>query len=87
MAKFPGRRGDKVWGKFDYPVTRTQKETLDGLWYMMSGLPKSDENLDLPTDAFYSQHPVSGDVVIGLVHHSVSVHRSGRLTSNEKGRF
>lgn len=85
MAKFPGRRGDLKWGTYDYPVTRTQKATLDGLWYMMSGLPRAHPaNGDMPEGYFCSQYHTNGDVVMGLNHHSVSVHRDGRITSNEK---
>lgn len=88
MAKFEGRRGDLTWGIYDYPVTKTQFATLDGLWYMMSGLPKgfgqdSKGAYALPRGAFYSQRPDNGDVIIGLNHQSVSVHRNGRITSNE----
>lgn len=84
MAKFAGRRGDLTWGVFDYPVTRTQKAALDGLWYMMSGLPRSLNNVRHPADSFYSQNGSDGAVIIGLNHESVSVHRSGRITSNQK---
>ena len=81
VTKFEGRPGDFSWGKYDYPVTRTQKETLDGLQYMMSGLPKSLEGL--PQGYFCSQRPDNGDVVIGLNHQSVNVDRNGRITSNQ----
>jgi hypothetical protein len=81
MAKFEGQPNDLVWGRRDYPVTRTQKATLDGLRYMMTGLPHSDHD-DIPQGYFCSQNESNGDVVIGLHHHSVSVHRNGRLTAN-----
>lgn len=89
MAKFPGRKGDLVWGIYDYPVTRTQKATLDGLWYMLSGLPKAFGQdgkgvYALPQGGFYSQNTNDGGLVIGLNHQSVTVHRNGRITSNEK---
>lgn len=87
MAKFAGRKGDLTWGVYDFPVTVTQKQALDGLWYMMSGLPLGFQQKGrwaLPAGAFYSQRETNGDVVIGLNHHSVSVHRSGRITSNER---
>lgn len=83
MAKFAGRRNDLVWGKYDYPVTRTQKATLDGLWYMLSGLPRAYLS-DLPRGGFYSQNPDDGGVVIGLHHQSVTVRRTGRITSNQE---
>jgi hypothetical protein len=86
MGKFPGKPGDQVWGVYDFPVTFTQKQALDALWYMMSGLPRGFQQKGrwaLPAGAFYSQRETNGDVVIGLNHHSVTVHRSGRLTSNE----
>lgn len=84
MTKFAGHKGDLTWGKYDFPVTRTQKSTLDGLWYMMSGLPRSHPmNGDMPAGYFCSQRPSSGDVVIGLNHQSVNVHRNGRITSNQ----
>lgn len=83
MAKFPGRRGDLKWGMYDYPVTRTQKAALDGLWYMLSGLPKAYDPPNLPEGGFYSQYPTNGIVIIGLNHRSVSVHRNGRITSNQ----
>lgn len=96
MAKFAGRKGDLKWGAFDFPVTKTQKATLDGLWYMMSGLPKVPRALslrpdvsdgwDLPKRCFYSQKESNGDVVIGLNHESVTVRRDGRLVGNEASR-
>lgn len=85
MARFVGRRGDLVWGTYDYPVTLSQKTTLDGLKYMMRGLPRAkawDEGI--PEEYFCSQRPDNGDVVIGLHHNSVNVHRNGRITSNER---
>jgi hypothetical protein len=85
MTRFAGRKGDLTWGRFDYPVTRTQKATLDGLWHMMNGLPRGYEqrgSYALPEGGFYSQRPDTGDVVIGLHHHSVNVHRNGRITGN-----
>lgn len=84
MARFTGRRNDLVWGKFDFSVTRTQKATLDGLWYMLSGLPRVYMAGDLPAGGFYSQREDTGDVVIGLYHQSVSVHRNGRISSNQE---
>lgn len=87
MAKFAGRRGDLTWGKYDYPVTKTQKATLDGLWYMMSGLPRGFQQTGswaLPDGGYYSQTEENGDVIIGLHHQSVTVHRNGRLTSNQR---
>jgi hypothetical protein len=83
VTKFDSHRGDLKWGKFDYPVTKTQKATLDGLWYMMSGLPKAYDDDGLPQGGFYSQNEKTGAVTIGLHHRSVNVHRSGRITSNE----
>lgn len=86
MAKFAGRRGDLKWGKFDYPVTKTQKATLDGLWYMMNGLPRSHSaNGDTPEGYFCSQTPSNGDVVMGLHGCSVTIHRTGRITANTHG--
>lgn len=90
-SRFKGKRSDLKWGKYDYPVTRTQKDTLDGLWYMMSGLPRTynpEEARDprgytLPEGGFYSQRPDNGSVIIGLHHFSVTVNRWGRITSNE----
>jgi len=87
MVKFAGRKGDLTWGKYDYPVTRTQKEALDGLLYMMSGLPKwspSNGYPLMPQGYFCSQREQDGAVVMGLNHHSVSVHRNGRITSNDR---
>lgn len=81
MAKFPRRRGDLKWGVYDFPVTRTQKEALDGLWYMMGG---SGVYSEMPQGGFYSQTPSNGDVVIGMNHRSINVHRSGRITSNKE---
>jgi hypothetical protein len=82
MARFAGRDGDLKWGPYNYPVTPTQKATLDGLWYMMSGLPTYNGE---PIGYFASQQPNTGVVFIGLHHKSVSVHRNGRITSNEEG--
>jgi hypothetical protein len=81
VTKFAGRPGDFSWGKYDYPVTRTQKEALDGLRYLMSGLPQSREGI--PEGYFCSQRPDNGDVVMGLHHQSVTVDRNGRVTSNQ----
>lgn len=83
MAKYAGKRGDLTWGKYGYPVTRTQKAALDGLWYMMSKLPRA-YNSDIPAGGFCSQREDNGDVIIGLHYCSVNVHRNGRITSNER---
>jgi hypothetical protein len=85
VAKFAGRRGDLKWGVYDYPVSPGQKATLDALWYMMSGLPRGFQQTGpyaLPEGGYYSQNEKNGDVIIGLNHQSVTVHRTGRLTSN-----
>lgn len=87
MAKFAGRPGDRTWGKYDYPVTITQKASLDGLVYMLSGLPRAQNQPDLWQGGFYSQNPTDGGVIIGIEHQSLTVHRSGRITSNEETRF
>lgn len=80
MSQFKGRRGDLTWGKYEYPVTRTQKETLDELRYLMTGLPHVGiPNENLPKGYFCSQRPDNGEVVIGLHGYSVSVRRNGRL--------
>lgn len=84
MPIFAGRRGDLTWGEYNYPVTRTQKETLDGLWYMMSGLPQAGFGQKIPEGGFYSQRENNGDVIIGLHHCSVAVHRNGRITGNKE---
>lgn len=85
MARFTGRRGDLIWGVGDFPVTRTQKATLDGLRFIMSRLPRAHpSNGNMPSGYFCSQHPDNGDVVIGMHHCSVNVHRNGRITSNER---
>ena len=82
--RFVGRRGDLTWGKFDYPVTKSQKSALDGLWYMMTGLPRQDPpNGHLPQGLFYSQRPDTGVVIIGLHQYSVNVHRSGLIVGNQ----
>lgn len=72
------------WGLYDYPVTQTQKNTLDGLWHMMSDLPRAYNSPTLPEGAFYFQRSDNGDVIIGLYHCSVSVHRDGLLTINKE---
>ena len=83
--RFAGRREDLTWGKFDYFVTKSQKSALDGLWYMMSGLPRSyDRQGASPEGSFYSQRPDTGAVIIGLHQCSVTVHRSGLIVSNQK---
>lgn len=84
MAKFAGRPGDLKWGKYDYPVTRTQKDSLDGLVYMLYGLPRALDNPDLWQAGFYSQNPSDGGVIIGVNHQSVTVDRNGRVMSNER---
>lgn len=83
MAKFRGLPGDLTWGVYNYPVTRTQKETLEGLHYMMTGLPRAHPaNGDMPQGYFCSQRESNGAVVVGLHHHSVSVYRTGRIRGN-----
>lgn len=78
---------DTMWGRYDYWVTEEQKETLDGLWYLLRGLPRAYDNPDsLPVGGFYLQQP-TGDVVIGLHHCSVTVHRNGRLSVNRGGEY
>jgi hypothetical protein len=84
MAKYAGRRGDLKWGVYDYPVTRTQKASLDGLLYLMRGLPRAHAMYDLWEAGFYSQNPNDGGVILGVNHQSVTVHRNGRITSNER---
>lgn len=81
MAKFEGRPGDMTWGRYDYPVTRTQCETLDGAWFLLTGLPISRMRDDAPRGVFYSQTP-DGMVVIGKNHRSINVDRNGRVTGN-----
>lgn len=81
MANFEGRRGDLKWGVYDYPVTNTQKISLDGLWHMMGGNGPYSET---PKGGYYSQDSSNGDIVIGMDHRSVRVHRSGRVTSNRE---
>lgn len=83
MALFSGRRGDLTWGIYDYPVTRTQKAALEGLKYMMSGLPRALDNV-IPEGYFCSQRADNGTVIIGLHHCSVNVDRNGRITSNKE---
>lgn len=86
MAKFAGRRGDLTWGKYAYPVTKTQKDALDGIWYMLKGLPRGIEQTGywaLPEGGFYSQNLENGSVIIGLHHNSATVYRSGHVVSNE----
>lgn len=81
MAKFAGKRGDETWGPYNYPVTPSQKMTLEGLEYMMSGLPTWPTN-GRPKGFFCSQMPNTGVVVIGLNHRSITVHRNGRIERN-----
>src|SRR4051794_30217173 len=84
MAKFAGRPGDLKWGKYEYPVTPTQKLSLEGLVYLLHGLPRALDSKDLWQGGFYSQNPRDGGVIIGLNHQSVTVDRNGRITSNEE---
>lgn len=82
---FPGKSKDFKWGRYDYPVTKSQKRSLDALWYLLSGLPReymgSFEDT-LAEGSFYSQDAVTGNVTFGLCHKSVTVDRRGRLMSN-----
>lgn len=87
MAKFAGRPGDLKWGKYEYPVTPTQKLSLEGLVYLVHGLPRALRQPDLWQGGFYSQNPSDGGVIFGLNHQSVTVKRDGRIVSNEEGRF
>jgi hypothetical protein len=87
MPRFKGRKGDLTWGRYNYPVTQSQKDTLDGLEYLMRGLPRAHPaNGDIPEGYFASQNLLDGGVIIGLHHNSVTVHRTGRITSNERMR-
>lgn len=84
MIRFKGRYDDLKWGAHNYSVTRTQKETLDGLWYMMRGLPRTNPlHGTIPEGYFCSQRLDNGAVVIGLHGHSVSVGRNGRVVGNK----
>ncbi len=82
---YKDRKGDLVWGRFDYSVTRTQKATLDGIWNLFRSLPRGYDSPDdgSPQGGFYSQNPSTGAVIVGLNHRSVTVHRTGRITSNQ----
>lgn len=83
MAKFAGRRGDLKWGRHDYPVTQTQKVSLDALLNLMSGLPRAYNQPDLWEHGFCSQNAGHGGVIFGVNHQSVTVGRDGRLYSNQ----
>lgn len=90
MTKFEGSKGDLVWGTYAYPVTKTQKETLDGLRHLMNGLPRArslSANGEFPDEYYCSQRSDNGDVIIGLHRNSVSVHRNGRITSNQMAKY
>lgn len=82
MGIFAGRHGDMQWGKYDYPVTSTQCETLDGIWFLLTGLPISQMSRVHGVGVFYSQTESDGVVIIGREHRSVSVDRNGRVTGN-----
>lgn len=79
--KFRRRYGDLMWGKFDYPVTPTQKKSLDGVAYVLGFSPGRTER-EAGFTYFYSQDPYSGEVIIGQNHRSLNVNRDGRITSN-----
>lgn len=82
--KFKAKTGDLRWGKYDYPVTRSQKQSLDGIMNLFDTLlPRSSENPKMPHDGFYSQLPLNGAVIIGINHRSVTVNRHGRVISNQ----
>jgi hypothetical protein len=83
MAKFVGRRGDLKWGPYDYPVTKTQKITLEGLHNIMKGVPRTNRG-KMPAGYYGSQRPSDGGIIVGLNHYSVTVHRNGRITSNRE---
>jgi hypothetical protein len=80
--KFKGRPGDLTWGPFGYPVTQTQKAAVEGIVFMLSSLPRAFNQPDLWQNGFYSQNPATGAIIMGLDHHSVSIHRNGRVTAN-----
>lgn len=82
-TRYRGQTEDLTWGKYDYKVTRTQKQALDGLLYVVYGLSPGQIHRGLPNGAFYSQRPNDGAVLIGIHHRSVTVYRSGRIKSNE----
>lgn len=82
--RYRGKPRDKKWGKYDYPVTPSQKRVLEAIWYMLSGQPKAYLNDSLPQNCFYSQRTDDGTVIIGLNQESINVYRSGHIASNEK---
>lgn len=80
MAKFEGRRGDLKWGKYDYPVTKSQwcnLMALEGLF--KKALPPAIGNPDLWKNGYYSQDRENGDVIIGFNNEAVRVTRSGQV--------
>lgn len=85
-TRFPRRTGDLTWGKYAYNVTHTQKQALDGLLYVVYGVAPEHIDRGLPNDAYYSQNPLNGDVILGINSRSVTVKRSGRLYSNQNGK-
>lgn len=87
-TRYRGQTEDLTWGKYEYKVTRTQKQALDALLYVLYDLSPGQINRnlgmrDLPNGGFYSQRPNDGAVLIGIDHRSVTVYRSGRIKSNE----
>ena len=79
---FQPRRGDLRWGPFGYPVTKTQKASVEGVVFLLTSLPRAFGANALWQKGFYSQNPRTGAIIMGLDHHSVSIHRDGRVTAN-----
>ena len=83
MARFEGRPGDLEWGEYNYKVTRTQWDALSGIMYMMKGMPKQPDN-DKPVGFFCSQSEIDGEVIIGVMNHSMAVNRNGRINQESQ---
>lgn len=64
---------DLTWGDAHYPVTKTQKQALEAIWYVMGER----------TDWFYILRKTDGAVILGRRGRSVTVYRTGRITSNK----
>lgn len=70
MPRFQARPGDQTWGRFNYPVTITQKNALDAVLHLFAGTG---------FEMIHSQKTCNGDVILVIEGRSVTIKRSGRM--------
>jgi len=85
MDQYPGEFGDLTWGKPDYPVAPVQKEALDILWSLLTGLAVSKAQVkQIIVIAGHAQNPYNGTVTLNLFHHVIHVERNGHIVARKE---